>query len=101
MTFCSCSDRNVEPFSALTCLAYFKTKNRATAYDVSHNTTPKAIILPVSTATPTLSSADTAAIVQNGLIVEPRTPTPAPKATVIAPTSVSMPAATIVEAIMI
>ena len=46
------------------------------------------------------SHAATAAIVQNGLMVEPRTPTPAPRATAIAPVRVSMPAATMVAAIM-
>ena len=50
------------------------------------------------TSTPTEVAAATAAPVANGLMVEPRTPVPAPSRTVAAPTIGSKPAAIIVAA---
>ena len=53
------------------------------------------MMIPWFTSIPS-GSADTAAPTANGLIVEPRTPTPAPNNTVAEATIVSIPAITIV-----
>ena len=93
---CSCKERNVEPLSALTFLAYLNTKNNAIRYEEIQRIAPSAMIVPELIATPESAAVDIAIPVANGLIVEPKTPTPAPSNTTAAPTRVSIPAATIV-----